>query len=169
MDKVRIVVSDPELITGQVRGIEPTMEELISESKFEIRLLAYLVTSGGAELLDIIEKAAKRGITVIIVINNLENQTKLVTERIKLLVSSNHNLKVYNFNGTIDSIQLHAKVLTADGERALVGSANITKSGMYRNYEIGVLIESERVKDLNSIIDTIIKKSKEITWPFDTL
>jgi len=40
---------------------------------------------------------------------------------------------------------LHAKVLIADGERALVGSANLTHRALQHNLEAGVLIEDAAV------------------------
>ncbi len=39
---------------------------------------------------------------------------------------------------------LHAKVYVADTTQAIVTSANLTRSGLDRNYEYGVLIESEQ-------------------------
>lgn len=53
---------------------------------------------------------------------------------------------------------MHAKVLIADNERALVGSANFTWSGMQRNLEVGLLVEGGTVRQLTSLWHTLMER-----------
>lgn len=68
---------------------------------------------------------------------------------IKKLVDFSESSKAVNLP------QLHAKVFVADNSRAIVTSANLTTSGIDRNYEYGVAIRgtkavSQILSDLNS-------------------
>ena len=52
--------------------------------------------------------------------------------------------------------QLHAKVILADGERAYVGSANLTDTSLRYNFEIGLLVEDRAiVAALEKIFDYV--------------
>ncbi|MBU0756659.1 MAG: phospholipase D family protein, partial [Nanoarchaeota archaeon] len=63
-------------------------------------------------------------------------------------------LKIYRIKNEV----LHAKVLVADGETTLVGSANPTFGGMVRNYELGFLVEDQKISHK---ILTILGRLKE--------
>ena len=41
--------------------------------------------------------------------------------------------------------QLHAKMILADGERAYLGSANLTDTSLHYNFEIGLLVEDRAI------------------------
>ena len=47
---------------------------------------------------------------------------------------------------------LHAKVLIADGQRAIIGSANLTDRGLDRNVELGIWLEGPTVGHLRSAL-----------------
>jgi phosphatidylserine/phosphatidylglycerophosphate/cardiolipin synthase-like enzyme len=56
------------------------------------------------------------------------------------------------------TIRLHSKALLADGHTALVGSANLTYSGLRRNLEIGVLLEGRIAADMRHYLEELIRR-----------
>ena len=50
----------------------------------------------------------------------------------------------------------HLKMLTADDERAYVGSANLTWGGLVSNIELGALVEGSGVLLLNEVFDMLL-------------
>jgi cardiolipin synthase len=46
---------------------------------------------------------------------------------------------------TLEKPKMHAKIIVADGSRAVVGSANITYSGMDNNRELGILVDEPEI------------------------
>lgn len=53
---------------------------------------------------------------------------------------------------------MHAKVIVADRQRALVGSANFTWSGFSNNLELGLRIEGTAAESLCQVIETLEQK-----------
>jgi phosphatidylserine/phosphatidylglycerophosphate/cardiolipin synthase-like enzyme len=52
--------------------------------------------------------------------------------------------------------QLHAKTILADGERAYVGSANLTDTSLHYNFEMGLLIEDRAIVErLEKVFDYV--------------
>lgn len=49
----------------------------------------------------------------------------------------------------------HLKLIAIDGQRAYVGSANLTWTGITRNLEIGALVEGAGVRTIELMFDTI--------------
>ena len=52
-----------------------------------------------------------------------------------------------------EDIMIHAKVIISDRKKAVIGSANLTWSGMRTNYEIGTYVEGAEIWELSKIID----------------
>jgi cardiolipin synthase len=53
---------------------------------------------------------------------------------------------------------MHAKVLAADRQRALVGSANFTRGGFGRNVEVGLKLEGTTVETICRLFDRLIRE-----------
>ena len=59
---------------------------------------------------------------------------------------------------------LHTKLALFDGERALVGSANIDMRSFFLNYEIGVLVEeSPACAEIERHIGDLVASSRELS------
>jgi phosphatidylserine/phosphatidylglycerophosphate/cardiolipin synthase-like enzyme len=52
----------------------------------------------------------------------------------------------------------HLKLIAVDGDRAYVGSANLTWTGITRNLEIGALVEGDGVRTIELMFDTICEE-----------
>jgi phosphatidylserine/phosphatidylglycerophosphate/cardiolipin synthase-like enzyme len=87
--------------------------------------------------------ALQRGV----VIDFASTRTSLDTlDRDKLRVVAKRYIRFYqptaNFNDT-SKLGLHAKFCVADGKRAYIGSANLTKPGLQEHFEMGVLVQGD--------------------------
>jgi cardiolipin synthase len=140
----------------------PVMHELVASAEREIHLLAYVFTRAAAPLLTQVETALARGLRVTIVVNvipgqNIEMQAELDVMR-----------RAYAHTATIkcfapdDGSQLHAKVLVADRERAVIGSANYSWGGLVANHEVGVLVEGRPAWELARMTDRLALQSSEL-------
>jgi phosphatidylserine/phosphatidylglycerophosphate/cardiolipin synthase-like enzyme len=56
----------------------------------------------------------------------------------------------------------HLKLIAVDSERAYVGSANLTWTGITRNLEIGALVEGAGVRTIELMFDTICENEAAI-------
>lgn len=151
---MEILATGQELISKGVRGFEPVMEETVKSAQKEIQVVAYLITKQGLKLLDLLESAAERGIKVTVIVNRLNGQDVLVTERLARASSRYGYFKVLNFTDK-KGRQLHAKIVIVDRRKALVGSANFSWGGMFSNYEIGLFIQGRPAWKLATVVDNL--------------
>lgn len=157
MTKVEILATGPELIRKGIRGIEPVMEEIIMQACKEIQIMAYLFTSNALHILDLIENAARRGIKISIVVNELQSQDPTITLKLRRMTEDFPHVRVFDFTDPKKK-QLHAKIIVVDRKKAVVGSANFSWGGMYSNYEVGLLIEGPSAWKLAEIVDHLSAK-----------
>jgi len=119
--------------------------KLIRNSKSRLVITAYILNE--KRIFHELKKAIKSGISVDIYMDYSLN--KCIIEELEHLEKNFSNLRLR----IIKDSMLHAKILVADGKRCIVGSANITKGGFYKNYELGILIENKRIcHDIEKII-----------------
>lgn len=160
--RTEIIVTGPELIKSGVRGIEPVLEEMINSARSEIQVMAYLLTPSSMHILELLERAAGKGVRIVLLVNDVKSQNALIVSRLKSLSAKFPHVKVMNF---IDpkKRQLHAKVIIADRKRAIVGSANLSWGGMYSNFEIGIFVEGEPAWQLAAIVDLLSNYASALT------
>ena len=155
MTEAEIIGTGSDFIRKGIRGMEPTIEEIITEAKTEIQIMAYVFTPRAIHILNLLEKAAEKGIKITIVINDLSAQKPTIVSKLKKIGET-----YFPYVRIIDFIdekkrQLHAKVIVADRKKALVGSANFTWGGMYSNYEVGIRLEGEAAWKLAELVDSL--------------
>ncbi len=158
MSSVHILATGLEFIRAGTRGVEPVIEEMIHNAREEIQLMAYLLTPPALHILELLERAAERGIKITIVVNRLELQEDKIKNRLKSL-----NQRYSNYVRVIDFCnphgrELHAKVVVVDRKKAVIGSANLSGRGMVYNYEIGVLIEGQKAWEMGHLIDSFVHR-----------
>lgn len=166
MTHVEILATGPELIKKGFRGIEPVVEEIIRKATSEIQILAYVITSNALHILDLLEKAAEKGIKIILIINSLESQDDVIISRLNSLASKFPHVKIFNFSDP-EKRQLHAKIIVTDRRKAVIGSANFSWGGMYANYEVGMLIEDEGAWEIAKIVDFLTSTMTPINFKGD--
>ena len=154
MTDFEFIVTGPKITKYGTRATAPVIEEIIRDAKSEIQMVAYLIAPSAVNLLKSLKASAERGITVTIIINDLEKQNNKIVTFLKKLQEKNPNCHVINFQDQ-NSEQIHAKILIVDRKVALLGSANYSWGGMYDNYEIGVLLKGKSVWTLSNMVDSL--------------
>lgn len=150
---IEILVTGEKLVGRGIRSLGTVIEELVTSAEDEIHLAVYLITS--STLVDLLISAADRGIKVYAVVNSLEEQPGQIKEKLLSASKKYKHFTVKEFSRDSRDV-LHAKVLVTDRNRAVVGSANFTYSGMTEgNYEIAVLIEGKEAAVLAKIIEEL--------------
>lgn len=119
--------------------IEQIVYDLCTEAKQSICLCAPFVKE------DIVKNIlnSKNENVQISLVTNLSNAYTYTLDIPALRNIINHGGKVYNRSN------LHAKFYLFDANKAIITSGNLTKNGLYNNYEYGLYIDNELVFDVD--------------------
>lgn len=166
--KAELVASYPASVplpTGVVRTTGETLLSIIAQTDSILRLTAPFITPPGLEIVaDALVVAVRRGVKVQVIceppVGDVARAWRKLRERLEAE------------SGTPGSLALqsppqylawpHLKVVTSDGLRAYVGSANFTRPGLTgQNIELGVLITGEIVRAIDNLLDQLIALSPE--------
>lgn len=155
-DKVELVITAPNSFAIKSRTTLGATSEVIDSAEKSIIITGYSVSEYVSNFLDTIISKSMKGVVVRLYINKVDNQAALE----KLLRYKSGFLQIYNYINCDDRMSaLHAKVLSADGKRILVSSANLSYHGMSGNIELGCLIESERIgKQIDNLFQQLYKE-----------
>lgn len=154
VSSVQILATGAKFLHHNLQGTGPAIEDIISEAKNEIHILAYVITTRANRMLKLLNESLDRGVKVTIVVNKLDEQHKSTRTMLERMSKKHKYLNVTSFeppNG-----DMHAKVIIADRNRAVIGSANFSLGGMRKNYEIGVKIEGAAAWQLSKLIDSLV-------------
>lgn len=155
-DKVSLVVTAPPSFRINAKPTMTVVRSMIEESKRNILITGYSLSSYFSELTDTIIDKSQKGVFVKFFINNIEKQP----DADKLLRYRGHFLKLYDYSNEDDKMAtLHAKVISVDMSKTLITSANLSYHGQQGNIELGALIESENTaKQLDEVMTQLIFK-----------
>ena len=152
-DKVSLVVTAPPSFRINAKPTMTVVRSMIEESKRNILITGYSLSSYFSELTDTIIDKSQKGVFVKFFINNIEKQP----DADKLLRYRGHFLKLYDYSNEMAT--LHAKVISVDMSKTLITSANLSYHGQQGNIELGALIESENTaKQLDEVMTQLIFK-----------
>ena len=152
IDDYKIVVSGDKWLDYGAITTSRAITELIEGSKESLVLTIYIINN--EDILQKIRDALIRNVIIDIYMYKMENKHQWAYTIIEDLDKEFSNLHV--FVSTDEFI--HAKVLIADGQSTLIGSANLTPSALSTNYELGIQLNSEEIAwDVNKIIKNLIK------------
>lgn len=156
-EKISLAVTAPPAFSIKARSTKHTVESLINGAKKSIFITGYSLSDYFNDLIDVIIKKSQTGVFVEFFINNFESQKNVD----KINRYKGKFMRVYNYSNENDSMSaLHAKVISVDGEKTLITSANLSYHGQEGNIELGTLIESEKIaKQVKDVfIQLIFKK-----------
>ncbi len=150
------IIATGELFVGYgVRSIGAVITEIIREARCEIQIMAYLITS--PDFVDLLVSAAERGVSVTVVINDMQEQPQEIREKLLYAARKFNYFVVSEFCQKYKG-SLHAKVIVVDRQKAVIGSANFTKHGIESgNHEIAVLVYGSEVEKVARLIDRAVK------------
>jgi phosphatidylserine/phosphatidylglycerophosphate/cardiolipin synthase-like enzyme len=163
---VELVWTGPE-INSSLRCTDQALLELINGAKHRLILVSFAVYKIQA-IVDAIEEAIRRGVEVVICLEDVEeSRGKIGYSTTKPFSSSIFRLAEF-YRWPIEKRphtqddrfgSLHAKVAVADRAKVFISSANLTEYAMDMNIEIGVMIENTNIGEQidNLITDLLIR------------
>jgi len=152
-------ISPMEMITDSTiavdRQIYPLISDVVNSTKKELCLAFFQMTLDENHLvglpLSIFSSLKSRlddGVNIKVILNQkFANaiQRELNSKTIKLLKSVGIDVKWADPRSVV-----HAKLIISDGEKAVVGSMNMTATSLADNFEVAVYLKSPLVKDVLS-------------------
>lgn len=142
-----------------IGSIETALRELVDGCRQELVVLSYSLTGGAGDFLEQLVGLPARGARARVVINRLDEQDPSVRETLVRAASDYGVLfQLYDFIDDADGVELHAKVVMADRQQALLGSANLSWRGLVRNYEMAVLLRGSDVQPIARAFDQLLSR-----------
>jgi phosphatidylserine/phosphatidylglycerophosphate/cardiolipin synthase-like enzyme len=132
-NRPRLVVSGPVSGAVPVRLTGAVVGEVVSRAAQRLLVVSF-AAYGVAEVVRQILAAAHRGVHV-----DLVMETSTAAGEVFTALRDVATFWHWPAEHRAGSSSLHAKVVVADGETALLGSANLTDRGLNGNIEVGVL------------------------------
>lgn len=120
---------NPKLIWSPINA-RSTIESLIRDAKHSLQM--YALSLSDYQVVGLLAQAARRGVNVTIILPQQHNK---LTRREKRYLQ-HHYIHIHYLANT------HAKVIIVDGEKAYLGSTNITQSSLDKNRELGIILHN---------------------------
>jgi cardiolipin synthase len=156
--KVKTVVTGLGWMGHGIGSIDTAIEELVKSAKHQLFIVAYAISDGATPLFEFVRQKLRGGVRVILLVNRTADQHGQVPSLLhQLLGDYPTNFIVYDFAGRDSNAHLHAKVLIADRERAIIGSANLSWHGLVSFHELCVQIEGEAVDEVTRATERLLE------------
>lgn len=143
-----LIWSGPESRFIPLRRTDQALLELISSAKRRITIVSFAVYKA-RNILSALEKAAKRGVEINIIVESPESsEGKITFDTISALGSelrSKAKIFIWPLSKRVTTLDgkygsMHAKVAVSDSEKLYISSANLTEYAMDLNMEMGILV-----------------------------
>ena len=154
MTSVEIIATGTEF-TKSFRSYQPVMAEILKNAN-EVHILNYMFGPESEGLWDMLWDILDKQKLVTIVVHQLSEQKAGAKHSLQDLNDEfgGRNFKLVEFKKP-DRGYLHAKVIVADWEKMIIGSANLSAGGLRDNYEMGVLIKGTESLEVAKVIQQI--------------
>lgn len=167
---------DDDDVGDSIGSLVVNLLDLIQQAESELVILNPFFTEEGYDQIGApIGNATARGVDVTIITKSLTYGGSTQNERVVRqlfqeddTVRSNLTLYEYVLDDDPDEEYpptIHAKLTIADGERAYLGTANMTHRGLVENLEVGVIFQDDTVGDLTELVQDLL--SSEYLHPVD--
>ncbi|MBD5487850.1 MAG: phospholipase [Lachnospiraceae bacterium] len=155
-ENASIVMTAPASFSLKARTTKNTVSSMLEGAEKSIMITGYSLSDYFSDMVDLIICKSQKGVFVKFYVNNIDSQDNFD----KLCRYKGRFLKIYNYPRSEDTMAaLHAKVLSVDGEKTLITSANLSYHGQQGNIELGTLIESKvMAKQVEDIFTQLIFK-----------
>ena len=122
----------------------------------------FLESYGVGHLIDALLAAMRRGVNVTIVAHDIEQlsgaSAKALEGLRRELIRGKGSLSVYTVHAD-GRLLVHPKIVLADSSAVLLGSANVTRSGMERNLEVGVVLGADAAAEVTLRVQKLVASS----------
>jgi len=166
----RVVANTPldeDDIGDAIGSLVVNLLDLIQQAESELVILNPFFSEEGYDQIGApISDATARGVDVTIISKSLTYGGSTQNERVvrRLFQDDDtepENLTLYEY--VLDENPdeehpptIHAKLTIADGERAYLGTANMTHRGLVENLELGVIFEDDTVRELLGLVQNLL-------------
>lgn len=142
-----------------------TLRTVLNGAAGSVKMTAYSLTYN-REFFDMLDDVLKRNIPVTLVINRYEKPDfDAVRGRIAGMDMEYPNFAVKSFNPKEGD--LHAKIVVVDhhldGCQALIGSANLSWSGIAKNHEIMIRLHGDPADAVGDMFELVSREAAEVT------
>lgn len=155
-ENASIVLTAPTSFSLKAKTTKNTVSMMLEGAEKSIMITGYSLSEYFNDMVNLIIRKSQKGVFVKFYVNNIGSQDNFD----KLCRYKGRFLKIYNYPRSEDTMAaLHAKVISVDGEKTLITSANLSYHGQQGNIELGALIESKvMAKQVEDIFTQLIFK-----------
>jgi phosphatidylserine/phosphatidylglycerophosphate/cardiolipin synthase-like enzyme len=153
----------PVVTTGEVdaggidRMTAETMIGLIVGARVSLRIFSPFLDARGLDVLGVaLAAATRRGVRTSIGYARRGNRDNAIDQLQQRIRASGEPKQLQTVAMEGDRPFPHLKLIAADGERAYIGSANLTWPALTSNAEVGALVDGEPVRVLERWFDAVI-------------
>ena len=159
----QIVVSGTTWMGHGIDSIESEMERMFSNARREIQVVTFSISTRAPELFKMIKLALKNGVIIKMIVNNFDHLHHNIREKL-LEMKKSEGFLLYKYvpKKGDDEDALHAKIIVADRNIAILGSANLSWRGLVSNHEIGVVLHDRTASDVANLVDLLIEKNIQV-------
>ena len=145
------------------------LRRMIAAASTDLTLLVpFMDAEGFSEILDALELALARGVTVSFLTRELGDGGRNLTVLSEIVESAKRkggDLRLYEVVLTNGAPISHAKVFARDGgDEVYVGSANLTATSMDKTIEIGVFLRGRETRAVGEFL-SLVKSLAYQRWP----
>lgn len=153
-ENASLVLTAPVAFCFKTKTTKNTVESLLEGASKSILMTGYSLSDYFRDMVDLIIDKSQKGVFVKFYVNHIEKQGAFD----KLCRYKGRFLKLYNYPKAEDVMAaLHAKVISVDGERTLITSANLSYHGQQGNIELGTVIDSKTIaKQVDDVFTRLV-------------
>lgn len=151
----------PPSLRGALLELDHFVRTVCSAARSDLILVAPYLSSAGLESLrSPIARSAQQGAWIRLVTGDLDQRNGANQKALRSLVSGKDGeiikgrLRVLTATEKLPAL-IHAKIILADQKQGYLGSANLSRSALDRNFELGVALSTAQVKSLHSLISLL--------------
>lgn len=155
-ENASLVLTAPAGFSLKAKTTKNTVENLLQGATKNILITGYSLSDYFKDMVDLIIDKSQKGVFVKFYVNHIESQGTFD----KLCRYKGRFLQIYNYPKSEDAMAaLHAKVISVDGEKTLITSANLSYHGQQGNIELGTVIESKQIaKQVDEVFTQLVFK-----------
>lgn len=157
LDDVEVTITTPAGWSSGETDLLPRLEELVMDADDSLVMVTPFFTEFGIEkFVTRLARRAADGVTVDVITRDTDEGDAAEAVRQLEMAAKDigrgapEKISVYDYGTATE--RLHAKALVADGERAYIGSANLTSYSLQEAIEIGVIVAGPVVAEINTFL-----------------
>ena len=156
----------------EVLELKDSFRELFNSAKKTIYICSPFLEYEGIEpYIDILIRKGKEGVNICILSREIDAQKsikrKVEMERIyESFREKGVTIQIKNYHFTYENrvaSSIHAKMIIVDNQLAYVGSGELRKNSLERNFEAGLIVEGKTAWELAKIFEEVFAVSEDFS------